>query len=593
MPTCCSFPRRCPRRIRTRCRSRSRRGTPIVASALGAFTERLAGRARVRLLPWNAPASAMERRAARRRARGASSALPMREAARRPRSRARWNRDRYARALPRAASRRQAAPRLAAIEELALLPRHFDPPSAAQQRRRCRCASSTSPARCAATPRRATSSAAASSSPIASMRELETLRSYAHGRSAPGCVDLIEAQRDLAALRDEHARHSKRELARGASAHARARDVDDVAHDRAVARRRPSAEARPRGGRCTECARCASCRAMPGLALTILRNDGAAALARRVVRKLRRAPVASGRAPPRTWRAETQIAPLAVATSATPAVSIIVPAYGEPLLTFTCLASIARETSGRVRSDRRRRRVAANRSPTRLRGVTGVRFERNAGEPRLHRHVQSRRDARARRHARVPQQRYDRHRRAGSTRCSPCSTRIRTRASSARSSCIRMAGCRRRAASCGATAARGTSAATTIPTGPNSTTCAKSITAPARASPFRARVWESSADSTSRYRAGVLRGHRSRVRRARRGPQGVLPAARDDRAFRRPDVGHRHLAGRQAAPGDQPGDVRGEMARRARRASAERRARRVRARPLGEAGGCWSSTRAC
>ena len=111
-----------------------------------------------------------------------------------------------------------------------------------------------------------------------------------------------------------------------------------------------------------------------GTALTVLRNDGAAALARRVAGKLRARP----RFAPvrRTWHPETHIAPLTLATSDAPRVSIVIPAYGEPLLTFSCLASIARHTQGAfeviVVDDASPEPLAAA-----LAGVDGVRFQRN------------------------------------------------------------------------------------------------------------------------------------------------------------------------------------------------------------------------
>jgi len=113
-----------------------------------------------------------------------------------------------------------------------------------------------------------------------------------------------------------------------------------------------------------------------GTALTILRNDGASALAGRVARKLR------GRkrfrpAKRRTFELAARIAPLVLRTSATPATSIIVPAYGEPLLTYSCLASIALHTGGEYEVI-----VVDDASPQSLAEalaeVTGVRFERNA-----------------------------------------------------------------------------------------------------------------------------------------------------------------------------------------------------------------------
>ena len=111
-----------------------------------------------------------------------------------------------------------------------------------------------------------------------------------------------------------------------------------------------------------------------GTALTVLRNDGAKALARRVAGKLRaRPPFVPKRT---TWRLEPHIAPVAIATSPSPRTSIVIPAYGEPLLTFSCLASIARHTEGAfeviVVDDASPEPLAAA-----LAGVAGVRFERN------------------------------------------------------------------------------------------------------------------------------------------------------------------------------------------------------------------------
>lgn len=113
-----------------------------------------------------------------------------------------------------------------------------------------------------------------------------------------------------------------------------------------------------------------------GVAATILREDGARALAARAARKLRtrrgyRAPLA------RTYTLESAIVPLTLATSSAPKVSIVIPAFGEPLLTFSCLASIARNTSGDFEVI-----VVDDASPEplaeALAGVEGVRFERNA-----------------------------------------------------------------------------------------------------------------------------------------------------------------------------------------------------------------------
>jgi GT2 family glycosyltransferase/glycosyltransferase involved in cell wall biosynthesis len=115
------------------------------------------------------------------------------------------------------------------------------------------------------------------------------------------------------------------------------------------------------------------------VALTILRNDGPAALARRIRGKLARGrgfhPVAAT-----TYAQETAIAPLAFAPPVPPArpqVSIIVPAFGQPLLTYTCLKSIHAHTPPELFEVI----VADDASPEplapALADVTGVRIERN------------------------------------------------------------------------------------------------------------------------------------------------------------------------------------------------------------------------
>jgi len=112
------------------------------------------------------------------------------------------------------------------------------------------------------------------------------------------------------------------------------------------------------------------------LAATIARNEGVGALARRVRTRLARgrrfvAPKSAA------WQLETAIRPLAFETSDSPRVSIIVPVYGNSLVTFTCLASVHAHTRGAFEVI-----VMDDASPepvdVELREVTGVRFERNA-----------------------------------------------------------------------------------------------------------------------------------------------------------------------------------------------------------------------
>jgi GT2 family glycosyltransferase/glycosyltransferase involved in cell wall biosynthesis len=114
-----------------------------------------------------------------------------------------------------------------------------------------------------------------------------------------------------------------------------------------------------------------------GVAASILRNEGPGALAKRIVRRLSRphryvAPAGV------VFAQETAIAPLSFATVDKPRVSIIVPMYGKALFTYTCLKSVHANTPAGsyevlVVDD-------ASPEPAReaLAAVTGVRFERNA-----------------------------------------------------------------------------------------------------------------------------------------------------------------------------------------------------------------------
>ncbi len=112
------------------------------------------------------------------------------------------------------------------------------------------------------------------------------------------------------------------------------------------------------------------------LAATILRNEGPQALARRVWRRLAR----RNRFRPagaKVFALEKEILPLAFAESADPRASIIVPMYGKPLLTYTCLKSIHAATAPGAYEvivvDDASPEIAA----TALGAITGVRFVRN------------------------------------------------------------------------------------------------------------------------------------------------------------------------------------------------------------------------
>jgi GT2 family glycosyltransferase len=139
------------------------------------------------------------------------------------------------------------------------------------------------------------------------------------------------------------------------------------------------------GGR----ARAARARALAGLhglrqvprrtaiAMTILRDEGPRALASRIARKLsggaRFRPAAQPLVAP-----ATAIAPLAFPKVDSPRVSIVIPMYGKAQLTYTCLASLAAETP----LDLCEVIVVDDASPEpaaeSLAVVDGVRFERNA-----------------------------------------------------------------------------------------------------------------------------------------------------------------------------------------------------------------------
>lgn len=113
-----------------------------------------------------------------------------------------------------------------------------------------------------------------------------------------------------------------------------------------------------------------------GLARAVLRDEGPRALGRRAWRRLRRVHRFASTARS-AFAQETQIRPLAFAECAAPQVTIIVPMYGQPLLTYTCLKSIHANTAPGSYEvlvvDDASPEVAAQE----LAAVTGVRFVRN------------------------------------------------------------------------------------------------------------------------------------------------------------------------------------------------------------------------
>jgi GT2 family glycosyltransferase/predicted nucleic acid-binding Zn-ribbon protein len=113
------------------------------------------------------------------------------------------------------------------------------------------------------------------------------------------------------------------------------------------------------------------------LAMTILRDEGPRALAARVARKLRGGSRFRPSAPVE-YALATAMHPLAFPAVDAPRVSIVIPVYGKPQLTYTCLASVLAETPMAgceviVVDDASPDGPAAES----LAMVSGVRFERN------------------------------------------------------------------------------------------------------------------------------------------------------------------------------------------------------------------------
>jgi len=112
-------------------------------------------------------------------------------------------------------------------------------------------------------------------------------------------------------------------------------------------------------------------------ALSIVKNEGATALAQRVWSKVGRSSSWKPRAGT-LFTLETEVAPLAFSPADAPRVSILIPVYGHPLLTFTCLKSVLAHT----RAGEYEVIVLDDASPEpvadAMRDVTGVHFERHS-----------------------------------------------------------------------------------------------------------------------------------------------------------------------------------------------------------------------
>jgi GT2 family glycosyltransferase len=203
---------------------------------------------------------------------------------------------------------------------------------------------------------------------------LRVLRAHDPGDTRRAAVDLVEVEREVRSLRESLREREEALLA----TRQRVRELETSTIWRMTAPLRVAVRV-VKHARTHGALQPRALRQLPrysSLAWTVLRNDGPAALARRAVHKLR----GGSRFTPgaaRTWRAASRIVPVSVPTSPTPRVSIIVPAFGQPLLTFTCLAGIAASTRGAFEV-----LLVDDASPEpladALAAVSGVRFERNA-----------------------------------------------------------------------------------------------------------------------------------------------------------------------------------------------------------------------
>ena len=112
------------------------------------------------------------------------------------------------------------------------------------------------------------------------------------------------------------------------------------------------------------------------LAMTILRDEGPGALAARIAHKLKGG--ARFRPPPQpVYEQSTEIRPIAFPGVDAPRVSIIIPMYGKPQLTYTCLASLLADTPVGICEVIVVDDASPEPAAAALAAVAGVRFERN------------------------------------------------------------------------------------------------------------------------------------------------------------------------------------------------------------------------
>ena len=312
-------------------------GLPIVASDLGALRDRLEGRASTRIVRWNAtPAEWNE----------ALTTLAPASVGRSARV-AEWPehyRDRYLAPL--------AMP-LPGRERLALESLRFEPPPDAAAPAMSLEALATSGVLCGRAEART-----------------ELLR-----RASRVDVDFRDLQEQLTASRDE----TTEARASAHAANARAEELETSTTWRVTAPVRAVVQGAKTTARRVH-AGVSELHRLPvhaSLAMTLLRDEGPRALSSRVLRKLR----GGHRFHPKRvapYRQAEAIEPLSFAAAAQPRVSIVIPVYGKPLLTFTCLRSVHAQTARGtyeviVVDDASPEDMASALAP-----VRGVTFERNA-----------------------------------------------------------------------------------------------------------------------------------------------------------------------------------------------------------------------
>jgi GT2 family glycosyltransferase/glycosyltransferase involved in cell wall biosynthesis len=116
---------------------------------------------------------------------------------------------------------------------------------------------------------------------------------------------------------------------------------------------------------------------LSAMAMSVLRNEGAGALAQRVRAKIAPEERFKPAAVPQ-FEVEETMAPLAFTPAAVPLASIVIPVYGKHMLTYTCLKSLHEHTPHELVEIIVLDDASPLAAEEKLASVTGVRFSRNA-----------------------------------------------------------------------------------------------------------------------------------------------------------------------------------------------------------------------